>query len=247
MKLVSIILPMYNSELTIQRSINSVLKQSYEKVELILIDDFSVDGTVDIVENLLKSTEVCYKFIKNDKNYGVGYCRNTGILNSSGEFITFLDSDDEWHPKKIELQVQTFDKYKHTDLVFTSYLKVSNDNNSKVISQLGINFNFKSLLIANFIGNSTVMLRSSLVKKYQYPSIRKRQDYAFWLMLFKDDKINVYYLSEPLVKYFKTKNSLSSNLLTNFLYNVYAVNKFGKISFIKAIVIVSFQVIKKVL
>ncbi len=105
--LVSVILPTHNRSMFLNRAIESVLKQTYKNWELIIVDDASTDGTEELFKDIsLQDERIQYH--KLEKNGGACIARNMGIRLSKGEYITFLDSDDEYFPKKIELQVQCF-------------------------------------------------------------------------------------------------------------------------------------------
>ena len=100
---VSVIIPVYNREHLIQRSINSVLNQTYKNIEVIVIDDASIDNTAEKIKEL---DDDRIKYFKNDSNQGPSNSRNRGIALSTGELIAFQDSDDEWLPNKLEKQVK---------------------------------------------------------------------------------------------------------------------------------------------
>ncbi len=99
---VSVIIPTFNREHLIQRTISSVLAQTFSDLELIIVDDGSTDNTGEVIQ---KFTDPRIRYIPLDKNYGGGYARNQGIKAAHGELIAFLDSDDEWMPEKLELQI----------------------------------------------------------------------------------------------------------------------------------------------
>ena len=100
---VSIYIPVYNSEKTIEFTINSILNQSHKFDEIIIIDDFSKDNTLDIVNQF---NEI--KLIKNSSNRGLGYCRNLGIKNSSNQIIASIDSDVELHEEWLKVMLEKF-------------------------------------------------------------------------------------------------------------------------------------------
>ncbi len=113
--LVSIILPTFNRRKLIERAINSVLKQSLDKWELIIIDDGSTDGTQDFV-NRLAVTEKRIKYLR-QSHRGISYSLNTGIKTSKGRFITFLGSDDEYKPEHLQLRADFFHAHPGIDLI----------------------------------------------------------------------------------------------------------------------------------
>ncbi|MBN1360267.1 MAG: glycosyltransferase [Sedimentisphaerales bacterium] len=103
--MISVVIPAYNAERFIRRTIDSVLAQTYRDFELIVVDDGSTDDTREVVESY--GSRVCYIY---QKNAGDGPARNTGIAAAKGEWIAFLDHDDEWLPNKLELQVALLER-----------------------------------------------------------------------------------------------------------------------------------------
>jgi len=99
--MVSVIMPTFNRAYSLERAINSVFCQSYRDWELIIVDDGSMDNTKEIVEKYLAESNKI-RFIKNNRKKGPAGARNTGISSSKGEYIAFLDSDDEWMPNHLE-------------------------------------------------------------------------------------------------------------------------------------------------
>lgn len=104
--LVSAIIPTYNREGTIERAINSVLAQTYADLEIIVVDDGSTDGTVDCLGKFGSRVKILQQ-----ANRGPSAARNAGVALSRGEILAFLDSDDEWHPEKIEKQVELLEQW----------------------------------------------------------------------------------------------------------------------------------------
>jgi glycosyltransferase involved in cell wall biosynthesis len=111
--LVSVVVPCYNRAKLIPRAVRSVQEQSFESLEIVLVDDGSSDDTVSVVERL-KANEHRIRFLRHERNRGEAAARNTGVRNARGKYIAFLDSDDEWLPCKLksqfELLSQTGDK-----------------------------------------------------------------------------------------------------------------------------------------
>ena len=119
--MISVVIPSYNRENTISNSIESVLKQTYSDIEVIVVDDGSTDKTEDIVKGIGDNR---IRYIKLEKNSGACVARNIGIMNANGSYIAFQDSDDIWHPDKLEKQYQAIKKY-NADLVFCKMIKIS--------------------------------------------------------------------------------------------------------------------------
>lgn len=131
--LVSVIMPAHNSEETISEAVRSVIVQSYENWELLIIDDCSTDETVQVMEEYLRDSRI--RLIKTDKSVGKPYYpRNFGIRESKGQYIAFLDSDDIWLPNKLESQIPLF-KDEKTAVVFSNYVKfvTGEENSNRVV------------------------------------------------------------------------------------------------------------------
>lgn len=117
--LVSVIMPIYGVEKYIENSVKSVIAQTYDNIELILVDDGSPDHSVEIAERVLKDYQFSYELI-HQENAGLGYARNAGFRKANGEWIIFFDSDDVILPKTIERFVSALDD-NDTDLVFCGF------------------------------------------------------------------------------------------------------------------------------
>lgn len=124
---VSIITPVYNVEECIERSIKSVMNQTCKDFELLLIDDGSKDKSIDIARGLLENSSINYKIIT-QKNSGVSAARNRGIKEASGEYITFLDSDDYIDHKFVERMYEKAEESK-CEIVFCDYSEVDAKGN----------------------------------------------------------------------------------------------------------------------
>ncbi|MFQ8052849.1 glycosyltransferase family 2 protein [Escherichia coli] len=208
--LVSVITPTYNSERTIRCTIDSVLSQSYNNIEMIIVDDCSSDNTVSICREYQKKDSRVV-LISNEKNYGAGMSRNIAISKAKGRFIAFLDSDDFWHKEKIKKQID-FMLSNNYAFTYTSYQKVS--FSGKLLSQINpvSKVNYSELLKTNVIGCLTAVYDTSSLGKMFMPTIRKRQDMALWLSIL--DKIDyAYCLNETLAYYRVGTDTLSSNKL----------------------------------
>ena len=118
--LVSVLIPTYNSEQTICRALSSVFAQTLQPTEVIVVDDGSTDGTVSLVERFCSGFKPGFlKVVSLDRNYGVSHARNVGWDMASGELLAFLDSDDSWHPRKLEIQSNYM--VNHPELAMTAH------------------------------------------------------------------------------------------------------------------------------
>ena len=121
MELVSVIIAAYNASETIVRCLDSVKKQTYPNIEVVVVNDGSTDGTKVIVEDYIAKNVALNIVLFNQINAGPSIARNNGIKYSTGKYIAFLDSDDEWFPEKVENQIECFLKYTEIDLVGCGY------------------------------------------------------------------------------------------------------------------------------
>ena len=233
MKLISIIMPYYKKKAFVEEAINSVLRQSYKKFELILIyDDEDLDD-YKYISNLAKKDKRI-KLFKNKKKLGSGLSRNLGIKHSKGFYLAFLDSDDVWFKDKLKVQLKYMENNKLL-ISFTAY-KIINEK-SQVIGFRKANkiINFSDLINSCDLGLSTVVVKSSIIKKkFYFPNLKTKEDYVFWLNIAKKDII-FYGLSKKLSAWRRLSNSLSSNFFQKILDGYLVYYKYMKYNFFKSI------------
>tara|TARA_B110000467_G_C18309948_1_gene477370 strand:+ start:1091 stop:1900 length:810 start_codon:yes stop_codon:yes gene_type:complete len=234
--LISIITPCFNSENYISKTIKSVIEQTYNNWELILIDDNSSDKTVKIIKSYCKNDNRI-KLIISRTNSGSGYSRNLGIDKARGQFYTFLDSDDLWYPRKLQKQLDFIISNNYI-LTYTNY-DIKNKKNLRYVKNKKIKkrVNYFDLLKNNHIGCSTVMYNALKVNKNKilYMSeLRCRQDLSLWLKILKIYDY-AYGLDEVLSTYRIRKKSISSNKIKMIYYQWMLYRKIEKLSFSKCI------------
>jgi len=233
MKLISIIMPYYKKKAFVEEAINSVLRQSYKKFELLLIyDDEDLDD-YEHISNLAKKDKRI-KLFKNKKNLGSGLSRNLGIKHSKGFYLAFLDSDDVWFKDKLKVQLKYMENNK-LFISFTAY-KIINEK-SQVIGFRKANkiINFSDLINSCDLGLSTVVVKSSIIKKkFYFPNLKTKEDYVFWLNIAKKNII-FYGLSKKLSAWRRLSNSLSSNFFQKILDGYLVYYKYMKYNFFKSI------------
>lgn len=203
-ELISVVLPVYNRENTIRRAINSVLNQTVNNLELIIIDDCSTDKTVDIIK---KINDDRIRLYINDTNRGACYSRNRGVYLSSGKFVAFQDSDDEWMNNKLEICLEEI-KNKKCDLVFSSYLL-----DDEVVPKYNLNFideKFYQILNNNCVSTQTIFAKKEVFINEPFDETMPRyQDYELMLRII--NKYIVYFIDKPLVKVYLQDNSITRN------------------------------------
>jgi glycosyltransferase involved in cell wall biosynthesis len=180
---VSIITPSYKSAKFISQTIDSVLIQSYQNWEMIIIDDFSPDNSNEVIEEYCKR-DSRVKLIKLEKNSGPAVARNEGVKQAQGRYIAFLDSDDKWYPGKLEKQLN-FMILNDYHFTFTTYNRF--DNNGKILSVVRApkKIDYKLLLKTCYPGCLTVMISRRCFENIFFSSETKREDFALWLNVIK--------------------------------------------------------------
>ena len=244
MYFVSVIMPYFKKKEYVKKSILSVMNQTYNNLELIVVYDDESNNDYEYINNIcLKYKNI--KLIKNKKNLGAGESRNIAISLSKGNLISFIDADDFWYKEKLEKQVKFLNENNY-EFVFCNYLKETG-NIEKTISFKKKYLDHSMLLKSCDIGLSTVLIKSNLIKKNMFPNLKTKEDYVVWLNITKQ-KINAYCLDETLVIWNNTKNSLSSNVSQKILdgYKVYRVyEKFNLLKSIFYLIILSLNSFKK--
>ena len=210
--LVSIIMPSWNTGEFIAESIESVINQTYDNWELIIVDDCSNDNTDEIVKQF-KDKRIIY--LKNEKNVGAALTRNRAIREARGEWIAFLDSDDVWSERKLEKQIL----FMNTHEYFFSYHEYEKiDEESKPLNVLVTGprvVTKKKMYNYGYPGCLTFMYNAKQFGLIQIKDIKKNNDYAILLKLCK--KADCYLLQENLAKYRIRKKSISHDKLTKKL------------------------------
>lgn len=190
---VSVIMPAYNAVGYLEESIKSLLAQSFNDWELLLVDDCSKDDTSKLAKKIA-SQDKRILFVQKEFNSGSADTRNTGIRMAKGEFIAFLDADDLWDPNFLESMIGHMEKHKAI-FSFSSY---------RIIDEAGVEFcppfliqnkeySYRDLLFYNRVGLLTAVYHvPSVGKMYFDPSLKSlRDDYALWLDILKKAKFAI--------------------------------------------------------
>lgn len=162
---VSVIIPTYNREFCIERAIHSVLNQSFTDFELIVVDDASNDNTANIIHQF-KDDRIHY--VKHPKNKGASAARNTGIRLAKGEYIALLDSDDEWHPEKLVLQLELMrHTFPNVHVSCTGFTLNLLDENKTINNTLQHHLDINQSIVegCDLSPGSTMMVHSSVFKQ----------------------------------------------------------------------------------
>ncbi len=231
--LVSVITPTYNSERFIGETIESVLNQTYDHWEMMIVDDASTDQTVELVEQYQKR-DARIKLIILDQNSGSAIARNTAMDHANGKYFAFLDSDDMWTFNKLEKQVEFM---LENDIAFsyTQYQRVLEDGTkTNEISKAPFQVKYDDLMKHCVIGCLTVMIDTEKIGNERMYNIRTRQDYVYWLTLAKKG-FYAYGLPETLANYRLVRNSISRNKWKAAKKNWEVYYKIEKQTFMKSL------------
>ncbi len=211
MPVISVILPVYNGEKTIQKTIESVLNQTFSEFELIVINDGSQDSTLNVVSSIQDARIKVFSY----PNSGQPASRNRGIVNAAGEYISFIDADDLWTPDKLESQLKALQENPQAAVAYswTDYI----DECGQFLRQ-GPHYNFRGdvyarLLLADFVGSGSnpLICRQALAEVGGFDdSLSNAHDWDMWLRL----AARYHFVPVPSTQilYRLSNNSMSSNV-----------------------------------
>ena len=212
MPLVSVIIPTHNRARFLAGAVKSVLEQSYQDFEIIVVDDCSSDHTAAMMESLGRPE---IRYLRHDRQLGGAAARNTGIHHSTGEYVAFLDDDDEWYPEKLGRQMSMM-LASPADVggIYTGYFIVDRSNGQMRSQMVPTERGelYESLLAGNCIGStSSMLLRRNCFETVgvfdeRLPSF---QDYDLWLRIAR--KYHFDCIRQPLLKYFVHGDKIWTN------------------------------------
>ena len=247
MDLVSVIIPYHKKRNFIKETIVSVINQSYDNLEVLIIYDDTNLNDLEFLQEISK-LDNRIKIINNYKRLGAGLSRNKGIEQSNGKYIAFVDADDTWVPDKLKDQL-SFMKKNDYQISHTSYYIV--DEKKKIIGQrkardlLSINEILKSC----DIGLSTVIIEKKVITKTdtKFPQLTTKEDFVFWLSLLKKN-YKFYAYDSNLTNWTDSKNSLSSSTIQKLFDGFKVYNYYMNYNMVKSmyyLICLSLNYIKK--
>lgn len=234
-KLVSIIIPTYNSADFIADTLASVQQQTYPNWEVILVDDGSTDTTLTIAQNIAQ-TDHRIRIFKNLTNSGTGVTRNNALHHCQGNYIAFLDADDLWKSNKLERQLQ-FMQEQQQPFTFSFYECIDEAGNPlNRLVEAPKNLSYRQLFFCNYVGNLTGIYDADFFEKIAISSIRKRQDWMLWLTILKKLK-SAKPIPESLAYYRIRNNSLSASKVALLQHNFAVYRQFHRYNFVVSLFI----------
>ena len=201
--LISVIIPVYNREKVIEKAVNSVLKQTFQDFEIIIINDASKDNTAKVLDQLAKQDKRI-KIITNKENKMVFASRNSGMKIAKGKYIAFLDCDDEYYPTKLQKQLDYLKEHPDIDFVYTQYYVINLNTKEKKLVKPSherllqdVEFALSSVLFSKKVVDTIGMYDVSFI----------HDEWAFWLRIAENFKMGC--VNEPLLKYYIQGTNLS--------------------------------------
>jgi glycosyltransferase involved in cell wall biosynthesis len=212
---VSVIIPTWNREVTIKRAVLSALNQTYPVSEIFVCDDGSTDNSREIIEGIGNNK---VKWISGPRAGLPAVPRNRGIKASTGEWLAFLDSDDEWLPFKIEKQIKAAELLK-TEAVCGNAFRITPNNNAAkpYLDYTGERITFENLVGSNYVICSSCLIKRTVVNNLggfpESPEFKAIEDYALWLKV--ATLADFAFVKEPIVNYYDDpKQSIRDNTVT---------------------------------
>lgn len=205
---VSVIMPVHNAARFLVDAVESVQQQTFDDLEILLVDDASTDDSLDIARRLA-GRDGRIRILSLADNAGAAVARNTGIDAARGRYIAFLDSDDLWLPDKLQCQID-YMRESGAAFVCSAYERVDEAGHATGVVRPPARITYAQLLKANRIGCLTAVYDTQRLGKVRMPPLRKRQDYGLWLRLLRQVDA-AHCLPEVLARYRVRTGSISSN------------------------------------
>ena len=238
---VDIIIPAYNSQKFINKTIKSVFKQTFKNWKLIIIDDGSTDNTWKIINKVCKKIKFKKKiiFLKNNINMGQAFSRNKGLEHSKAKFVAFLDSDDFWDKNKLKNQIK-FMSSNNYDFTYTDYKIIKNNQIKKII--VPDSYNYKKFIHNSSINTCSMILKKKIIKNIHFKNLRFSEDYFFKCQILRKGYI-AYKCPGSYAYYLIRKDSLQSNRLS-ILLSLWNINRnFNRMNFLQNITSIYFIIL----
>lgn len=231
-KKVSIIIPAYNVEDYITDTLNSVINQTYQNWEALVVDDCSCDQTANIIKEFC-SQDNRFKYLALTQNSGAAIARNKAIECAVGKYLAFIDSDDIWKPEKLEKQIQFMEQNGYY-FTCTDYGKIDAAGNIKNrVIKAKKKYDYNEIL-KNCPGNSTIVYDCEKIGKVYAEDIKRRNDFVMWLKTIKIAK-EAYGLNEILTYHRERNDSISYKKTTLLKYQWKVYRDIEKLAYFKSV------------
>ena len=237
---VDVIMPNYNKATFIEKAINSVIFQTYKNWRLYIIDDYSSDNSISIIDKFSKLKNI--SIIKLYKNKGPSFCRNYGIRISDSKYISFIDADDYWDKTKLEKQIYFMEKdglnFTYTDCILHFQ---KNEKKSFYKKSVKNSFDYRSFIKNSSINSSSMIISRPILGTTRFKNVRS-EDYLFKCDLLK--KNNVAKKLDSYLVYYRIVNKSRSTQKLKNIYWLWYINKhFNKLSYYENLMSVFFNIV----
>ena len=229
MEKISVIIPTYNREAVIERSVRSVLQQTYSNLEVIIVDDGSTDNTEQVIAQIRDER---IRYIKQE-NGGASSARNAGVKHATADLIAFQDSDDYWHPDKLEKQMAYWQQHPECDLIYCAFVTNFANGASPKVPAEGTWGELSGDIFRTLIVNNTIGTGTMLMKKHVFEalggfdiSLECIEDWDFALRVAEEHLIG--YVDEILVDAYRMEGSLSSKTAPFYVVRCQMIAKYHK-------------------
>lgn len=226
----SVIIPAFQCEKYIEECIASAQSQTISNIEILVIDDYSLDNTAKIIRRMAES-DARIRFLQQENNLGVAAARNRGIIEARSDWVAFLDSDDKWLPDKLEKQMD-LQHQTGADLLYTgAQCMDANEILQDRYYEVPASITYESLLFGNCIVCSSVLVRQRLMIENPMKHSELHEDYICWLELLKKG-CKARGCQQFLTIYRISQTSKSANKISS-AYRTWRVLKYMEVSFLK--------------
>jgi len=224
MPAISVIIPAYNAERTILKTIESVLQQTYCNFELIVINDGSTDGTLELIGTVQDPRIKVFSY----SNGGLPVARNRGISHATGEFITFIDADDLWTRDKLDLQLRALQEHPQAGVAY-SWTRFMDDKGEYFHGGRSVVFEgnvYRDLLLGNFIdsGSNVMIRREAIASVGEFdPTLKSCEDWEYWIRLAARWYFVV--VPKPQIFYRQSSGAMSSKVEVMEKYHLIVIER----------------------
>jgi len=212
---ISVIIPAYKATKTIDRALSSVASQTVKPVEVIVVDDGSEDGTFEAAENFRNRLPGVNLKVIRQQNLGAGAARNRAITEATGDWLAFLDADDEWMPEKLATSVQAL---KDHNLVMSAHNYIAVSGSEEALVDCAARYNaakdpYRDLYRKGFLATSTIVVRRDAVQAAGGfdATLATAQDFDLWLKVLEKEGVKFRVDPPSLTRYHVTAGSITSH------------------------------------
>lgn len=232
----SIIIANYNSSEFMSRTMDSILNQTYQNFEVLIVDDASIDNSINILSEYAKKDKRI-KVFQNSKNLGVAKTRNKALEHVTGQYLCFLDCDDWWPKEKLQLY---FEKFKNGyELIYSSYSKYYEKKDSYKFIEVDTFTGYKKICCTNFVPFSTASYDAEKLGIYKFNSKYWPEDWIYWIDIIKENP-KIIAINKNLMFYSVGDSNVSKSKFKMIASAWFIFRKYHKYNFFKSFIALYF-------